>query len=189
LQKAKDPADLPLNLLVALMAADKWRPAERFALEWLAKNPGDGAVVYNLAEGYLKYKDYKSAERFFLRALALDPDYVKALNNLAWVMVQLGKPGAFAYSAHAARLAPTHPAILDTHAMALAAENQLDQALQVQRKAVEMAPSAPELRLNLARLALKAGDKALARKELQQTLVLDSRGQHKQEAEKLLAGL
>jgi len=50
--------------------------------------------------------------------------------------------------------------------MALAAEKQVAEALSLQKRAVALMPAEKNLRMNLARIALQAGDKALARNEL-----------------------
>lgn len=189
LQQATDPGDLPMNLVVALLAADKLKAAEAFAGEWLAKHPTDGGVIYNLAEGYLKYKDYGNAERYFARALSLRPDHPRALNNLAWVLTHQGKPGGLEYARQANRLTPDQPSVLDTLAMALAADKQLPEALKTQRRAVELSPGDGELRLNLARIAVQSGDKALARAELERVIAMGDRSPFKAQAAQMLKTL
>jgi putative PEP-CTERM system TPR-repeat lipoprotein len=189
LERASDPADLPMNLLVSLLAADRFQAAEAFALGWLGKHPNDGAVTYNLAEGYLKYRDYPKAERLFSTALSLRPDHVPSLNNLAWLRTKLGKPGAVDLALQASRLAPDQPAILDTLGLALAAEKRHSEALVAQKRAVELAPGSAELRLNLARVAIAAGDKSLARAELERLIAQGDRSGFKAAASQLLATL
>ena len=61
---------------------------------------------------------------------------------------------------------PDKAALVDTLAMALAADKQFDKALTTQKRAVELSPDDNGLRLNLAKIALQAGDKALARTEV-----------------------
>ena len=77
------------------------------------------------------------------------------------------KVGAVAYAEKANQLAPQRPALMDTLAIALLAENQATRALEVQKKALELAPDDAPMRLNLARIYLKTGDKAQARVELE----------------------
>jgi cellulose synthase operon protein C len=189
LQRATDPADLPMNLVISLLAADKFKAAEAFALEWLSKQPTDGAVVYNLAEGYLMQKDYPNAERFFARAISLRPDHPPSLNNLAWLLLIQGKPGALEPARQASRLMPNHPDILNTLSMAQAAEKQLPEALESLKRAVELAPRKTDLRMNLAKLAIQAGDKGLARQELERVIAEGDKGGFKAAASQLLATL
>ena len=56
--------------------------------------------------------------------------------------------------------------MLDTFAVALSVEGQHGRAVDVQRRAVNLTPDDPAMRLNLAKLAIQAGNKALAREEL-----------------------
>jgi predicted Zn-dependent protease len=57
--------------------------------------------------------------------------------------------------------------LLDTLALAQAAENQLDKAMSLHRQTLLRAPEDPTLRLTYARLLLQSGDKAKARSELE----------------------
>jgi Flp pilus assembly protein TadD len=84
------------------------------------------------------------------------------------LLVKQSKTGAVALAERANELAPGRAQLLDTLATALAADNQVAKALDVQKKAVAAAPKDPGMRLNLARLYLKSGDKSLARTELQE---------------------
>jgi predicted Zn-dependent protease len=79
--------------------------------------------------------------------------------------------------------------VLDTLALALAADKQVPAALDVQRRAVELAPEAKQLRLNYAKLAVQAGDKALARQELLQLQTLGAAFPGQAEVTRLLQGL
>jgi len=57
--------------------------------------------------------------------------------------------------------------MMDTLAQVLAQQGQLPRALQVQRKAVEIAPDAHDLRLRLAQLLVQQGDTEAARVQLE----------------------
>ena len=189
MKNATDPADLPLNLFVALLASKNWKQAEAFALDWLDKHPGDGAVAYNLGEGYMMNKDFAAAEQYFSKAAAIRPDHMPTLNNLAWVTLKQGKPGAVQLARQAVRLSPNQPVPFDTLAAALMADKQPGPAIEAQKKAVSMAPGNPLFRLNLAKIALLAGDKALAKAELERLVAMGSRNPFQQEAVQLLKGV
>jgi predicted Zn-dependent protease len=92
---------------------------------------------------------------------------VIALNNLAWVTGELGKDGAVDYAERAVKLAPNQPAILDTLAMLLAEKRDFARAIELEKKALELQPENTGLRLKLAKIYLKAGDKARAKSELE----------------------
>jgi putative PEP-CTERM system TPR-repeat lipoprotein len=189
LDRAADQAELALNYFVALLAAKNWKVAESFALEWLAKHPADGAVTYNLAEGYLLQRDLKSAEKYFSRAAEMKPDHVPSLNNVADMRVKLGKPGALDFARRAFALEPRNPAVLDTLASALVDAGNPQEAMQHLKAAVQLAPSEPLLRLNLAKLALKLGDSALAKAELTRVVGAVREGPVRSEADRLLGAL
>jgi Flp pilus assembly protein TadD len=101
-------------------------------------------------------------------------------------MIRQGKACALPYAQKAADLAPDNSSILDTLASALACERQFDMALSTQKRAVELAPESDSLRLNLAAIALKAGDKSLARAELTRLQALGARFKQQVEVERLL---
>ena len=100
--------------------------------------------------------------------LEVSPKNALAMNNLAWLLVKQAKPGGLAMAQQANQTAPDKAQLLDTLAMAQAADGQLAQAVQTQKKAVERAPQDPNMRLQLARLYLKADNKAFARAELEE---------------------
>lgn len=189
LKRAGEKGELVANLYASLLALGDWKEAESTALGWLVQYPGDGAMHYNLGEGYMKRKDFEAAEKSFAAALALRPDYPPALNNMALMLVRRGKSGAVAYAERAVALLPNQPALLDTLATALAAAKQFPQALATQQKAVSIAPSDPALRLNLAKIAVLAGDKVLAKSELDRLVAMGSRNPLRDEASQMLKEL
>ncbi len=141
--------------------------AEKFASNWIKQYPQDAAFEFVMSVQEITKGSFPIAEARLRRVVAAYPTNTLALNNLAWVMVQNGQAkAALPYAQRAVQLAPDTAALQDTLAMTLAANMQLDQALVVQKKAVEMVPGDNLLRLNLARLAIQAGDKTLARTEL-----------------------
>lgn len=165
LQQKKSP-ELATRLHGTLLARERRAEADQFAAAWEKNNPNDVAFDYHLASVALVRREYAQAETRLNRVVARQPNNALAHNNLAWLLLKTGHPGAAQHAEKANQLLPNRPALMDTLAMALAAENQLPRALEIQKKAVERAPDDLGLRLNLARLAVKAGDKVLARTEL-----------------------
>ncbi len=76
--------------------------------------------------------------------------------------------------------------VLDTLAGAQAAEGATAEALATQKRALALAPDEPALQLNLAKLALQSGDKALARQQLTALQRLGSRFRAQDEVTKLM---
>jgi cellulose synthase operon protein C len=98
--------------------------------------------------------------------LTVQPNNAVSLNNLAYTLATQKKPGGVALVEKALAQAPEAPALLDTLAYCLVADNQLPRAIEVQTKAVGLAPDAGQFRLQLAKFQLQAGDKPGARAEL-----------------------
>ena len=164
--------------------------AEKFASTWIRQHPKDAAFEYLMSVQEITRGDYRSAEARLRRVVFAYPTNTLALNNLAWVMVQNGQAkAALQYAQRAVQLSPEAAALLDTLAMTLAADNQVAQALDMQKRAVEMVPDDNQLRLGLGRLALQAGDKTLARSELQRLQALGPSFAGQAEVTKLLQGL
>ena len=155
-----------IKLYAALMQGGKAGEADGFAQQWLKGHPEHINFLLSTADSARKLGHSAIAEQRYRQLLAAQPNHVPALNNLAMTLLQQNKPGATAYAEQAVRLAPERAEILDTLAQALASENQLSKAVETQRRALALAPEITELRLNLAGLLIQAGDKNLARSEL-----------------------
>ncbi len=189
LQKAQAKDELARALYRTLGGAGRVAEADRFAADWLKEHPQDAAMQYHWAVSHVLRGDLPTAERLLRSALELRPDHPMALNNLAAVLTAQGKPGALPLAQKAAELLPNQPAVMDTLAMALAADRQTEKALELQKKAVEMSPAEPTLRLNLARIAIQAGDKLLARSELERLSSMGDRLPNQAEVQSLLRAL
>jgi putative PEP-CTERM system TPR-repeat lipoprotein len=169
LQKAvvrKRPGDAPQLLHAALVGGGKTAEAEAFVQEWRKKQPEDLTFVQAIGDQAMAAGKFAAAEAAYREVVNKWPKAVPALNNLAYAMAMQKKPGAVQIAEQAAELAPRSPAVLDTLAIALAAEQKWPQAIEAQKKAVDVAPEANNYRLGLARLLLQSGDKAGARSEL-----------------------
>lgn len=185
---SKLPLDA-IHLHGLYLAAGRKGDADRFVLEWEREQPKDADFQVHLATLALTRSEFAASESRFRKALALRPDDGPTLNNLAWLLVQQGKPGAVALAERANVAMPNSTAVMDTLALALAADNQLAKAIEWQRRAVEAAPDGPHLRLNLARLLVKSGDKAGARVELERLAKLGSKFNRQTEVAALMGTL
>jgi predicted Zn-dependent protease len=111
------------------------------------------------------------------------------MNNVAYLLVRQGKPGALDMAKKANELLPGRPPLMDTMALALAAEKKLPEAIELQKAAISRAPNDPSLKLTLARLLIQGGDKAYARAELEELAKLGDKFRDQAEVSKLLATL
>lgn len=159
--------ELTIKLHVALVNSGKRAEADRLAADWQKANTKDAAFIYYLGDFALQRKDVAEAEAYYRQVTELQPRNALAYNNIAWLMATAGKPGAVAMAEKANTLLPERAPLLDTLATALAADNQVKKAVEVQRRAMARNPDDPSLRLNLAKHLLKAGEKDEARFELE----------------------
>lgn len=185
LQATPKSTELGTRVHVALLAAKRTAEAERHAAQWLQANPGDAGFRFYLGDLALARRDLAGAEAAYREVMKLQPDNALALNNVAWLMATQNKPGAVALAERAVELLPDRPVIMDTLATALAAEGQPARAVDVMRQAMALDDKNPQLRLNLARLLIEAGDKAGAKTELDMLAALGDKFPLQKEVETL----
>ena len=160
----RQPAtDLAIRQHQALVMAGKAADATRAAADWLKAHPKDSAFTYHLGDQAAAAQDWPGAEAQYRAVLAMQPRHAAAMNNIAWLLATQRKPGATAMAEQALAILPDRATMLDTLALAQESENQLGKAVDTQKRAVELDPRNPMLRLRLAQLHLKKGNKSDAR--------------------------
>lgn len=187
--KLGDNADAAAGMHRALVGAKRQAEAEAFAQSWSTKHPQDGGFILKAAETAIANRDLAAAERLYRQLADRQPRNAVALNNLAMMLIEQGKPGAVGFAQKAVALSPQQTAFSDTLAQAYAAEKDYAKAIEVQRKLVEREPQAPDLRLQLARLFIAAGDADSARRELLELKKLGTAYPRLAEVSKLLQQL
>jgi putative PEP-CTERM system TPR-repeat lipoprotein len=161
---------LLVKLHTALSQAGKGKEATPRLLQWLKEHPTDDSVRMYLAQVYVADQQVKPAIEQYQTILKQNPKHVPALNNLATTLQQERDPQAVEYAEKAYQLAADNPAILDTLGWILVEQGNAARGLPLLQKAVSLAPGAPEVRYHLAYGLVKSGEKAKARKELEQLL-------------------
>lgn len=159
-------SELAIKLAQSLRLAGKNAEAERFSKTWMIQNPKDTTFLGSIADNAMAANQLEDALSLYQKILAEQPKNAAAANNAAWLTLQLKRPGARALAELATREAPLSGIYWDTLAAILLAEGQSDGALSAQRRAVELTPGVPVLRLRLAKLLIEKGHKAEATKEL-----------------------
>jgi putative PEP-CTERM system TPR-repeat lipoprotein len=180
---------LAIKLHTTLNRAGKAAEAEAMAKKWLAEHPKDASFRMYLAERALADKNLRSAVTLYQAVVALQPDNIVALNNLAWSAGQLGDPKAIGYAERAVRLAPENAAALDTLGTLLVSKGDASKGLEYLAKAAEVAPKRHDIRLNYAKALAKAGRPDDARKELVALQAVTDEFPGKSEIPALLKGL
>ena len=184
---AREPIPvLSLRLYMALQAAGKQDQANAMAQRWQKEHPNDVLLRNYQGQQYVMAKDYRAAVRQFRSVLDVEPDNAVALNNIAWVLNELGDPTALGYAEHASALAPFQPSVMDTHGWILVQHGDAAQGLSLLRKANAIAPQDPDIQLHLAKALLKSGDKAAAKTTLEKLAAQTNSSPARAEAQQLL---
>ncbi len=170
--KQAPSTELAVKLDSVLLASGADTESRTFQATWRKSHPDDTTFVFHVGDTALAKKDYPGAEAAYATVVKLAPNNAAGYNNLAWVTSLQGKPGALAYAQKANELAPNQPAFMDTMASVMAASGQVDKAIELQKKVVEQSPTNNGFKLDLAKLYLKAGNKADARAQLDQLAAL-----------------
>jgi cellulose synthase operon protein C len=164
--KRVNSSELAIKLHTILLAHGDTSEAKVFASAWQKNNPKDGYFLSYLGDISLARKDYVNAETAYANVVKVQPNNAVALNNLAWVSAKLSKKEAISYAEKANALLPNQPAFMDTLSMLLLDHGSYEKAEEIQRKAVDIQPLNPSLKLNLAKIHIKTGKINLAKKEL-----------------------
>jgi putative PEP-CTERM system TPR-repeat lipoprotein len=155
-----------LTFVQAQLAAGQREAAEQSLRAWLDGHPDDDAAALALAEVYGATGRSADAAAVLRPVLARHPGNAAVLNNLAWHLRDSSPAEAltFAEKAHAA--APDNVLILDTYAVLLARNGDLERALRTIDRAIQISKDAPYLKLQRIDLLLQSGNRALAAEEL-----------------------
>ena len=188
MQRGASP-ELAEKLHLVLVASERFAEADKFAATWLREHPRDNVFLLRLGEMAISRKDYAAAEKYYLALLQIQPGNALALNNMAWVTGHLKKDGAILYAEKSNELAPNQPAFMDTLATLLAEKSQYGRSIELLNKALGIQPSNSQLRLNLAKIYIKAGDKGRAKTELEVLSKLGDKFADQPEVSALLKGL
>ena len=160
--------DLAVRMHTVLRASGKNAEADRLSADWVKDKPQDAAFRYYLGDVAIGKNDLDGAEGQYRKVLELQPRNALAMNNVAWLLIKQNKPGAMALATQANEVLPGRAPLMDTLAMALAADGKLPKAIDMQKAAIARSPSDPSLKLSLAKLLIKSGDKPYARAELEE---------------------
>lgn len=175
LARDKGNTQLAISLHSLYSLSRREAEATSFAAQWRKSHPQDSDFVFHLGALAMERRDAAPAEALFREAVAIRPRSPGALNNVAVLMLQQGKPGALEVAQRAHEMAPNQASIIDTVATAHAQRKDLATAISWQRRAVAADPSEPLYRLNLARLLVDNGDRAEAKTELDKLATLGGR--------------
>ncbi len=131
-----------------LMLGDNHTAAAEHFRAALTANPNDPRAHYQLATLLVERKELEEAIRHYHEAVRLKPDWLEALNNLAWLLATYPEakhrdgPEAVRLAAHAVELTAGQDAeALDTLAAAYAEAGRFAEAIKTAQDALAAAPT------------------------------------------------
>uniref|UniRef100_UPI0028AB4B18 XrtA/PEP-CTERM system TPR-repeat protein PrsT n=1 Tax=Massilia alkalitolerans TaxID=286638 RepID=UPI0028AB4B18 len=166
----KQDPKLLISIHRSMLQSGKEAQADSRLAGWMKTHPDDMTIGMYVAERSLAKGQYKQAAAQFEAAARVAPNNPIVLNNLAWTYQQLKDPRALETAEAAYRISGDSPPVMDTLAMILAERGDYKRGLPLLQKAVGMAPQSGDLRLHLAEVLIKSGNKPAARKELETLL-------------------
>ncbi len=166
LQRAPDSA-LASSLYRQLVKRGPEREATQFAEAWLKQHPKDSRLLFDVALRHADLGQWSRAEPLLRTVVEANPRNGLALNALAHAVMAQGAQGALEFARRANEAAPNTPAFMDTLASALSREGKVEEAMALQKRAMQLDSSNLHLRLGLAKLLLASGDKPAARTQLE----------------------
>ena len=161
--------------------------AERSLTDWLEKSPGDPLVSYAYAELLANSRRWPQARLVLAGMLESQPDNPLFLNNMAYVMQEMGEPEAVEVARRALALAPQSPYVNDTLGWILVQNGQAEEGLRYLREAVARQSDVPVTRYHLAVALNDLGRHSEAVKELGAVLRQSDAFEGREQAVKLLA--
>ncbi len=162
--------DTALLLFAALNSLGRPEDAVASLETWAEKFPRHTGIMAILGQSYLARKLEDKAIGLYERLLAVEPQAVLALNNLAWLARDKDPKQALDYARRANALAPEDPYVLSTLGTLLASNGAADEGEQMLRKAVTLYPDNMQAKLDLARLLVTLGKQEAAKPYLQEVI-------------------
>jgi len=158
---SQDPAEQAATCKQAKQLAAKVSPSEQLLIRWLAdaqennylpaiaamndllaKYPRDQRLAYLAGDWLMQQFRYEQAVAVLERALALNPDYAAALNDLAYGYADMGNfEKAFAAMDRYVALEPDQPNPHDSYGEILRMAGKLDAALEQYRMSIRIDPN------------------------------------------------
>ncbi len=164
---------------------DRSRPLQA----WLAKRPDDSDARLILAGSLQADGRLDEAIGEYLLVLKSDPTNGAALNNLAWTYYLAGDGRAVETARKAFALLPDSGSVADTLGWILVESGDIDEGVEVLRKAVDLSNNRAEVQYHYAASLARTGKLDDARRILQSILNSNDDFASRGAAEQLLADL
>ncbi|MBI3344805.1 MAG: PEP-CTERM system TPR-repeat protein PrsT [Gammaproteobacteria bacterium] len=182
------------DALVFALARTRWAAGDKKGglanvLDWQKSHPDDIRAPVFLGGAYLELGREQEAIAAFEAILKKTPNDPKSLNNLAWLLRKSEPARALELAEKANKVKPDDFSMLDTLGWLEVEQGKTKQGLEKLQKAFELAPDVPLVHYHYASALAKAGEKALARRELERLLSSGKKFPEETEARALLKQL
>jgi tetratricopeptide (TPR) repeat protein len=180
------------HLALADFYAASHRPqqaVQEYILAERAHPTSERLLIYmHLAALYESQGEFEKAQAVYHQALAHDPNFAPAQNNLAWSYLQHGGPldQAFELAQSANTEQPNNPAISDTLAWAFYKKKMYSAAAALSEFSVVQNPQNAHFQFHLGLACLASGKKHAGRNALQVALRLGLSGEDSETARSAL---
>ena len=142
---SKEPSDSVGNKIYRIKAKLSNEP-EAFLRQWQQLMPNSESAAILQAIALQKASDENAAMAQYEKVLKINPRSLTAINNLAWLKFEEGKPGALELAQKGSELYPESAAMLDTYGWILLQSGQKSEGRKVLEKAHKLAPDNEEIR-------------------------------------------
>jgi tetratricopeptide (TPR) repeat protein len=157
----------------------------------LAKKPNDLRALLVIGMIYSQMKEFDKARDAYEKVVAASPDFVPALNNLAYIYADklndLKRASELAQKARS--LAPTNPSVLDTLGWITYKQGGYQQAADLLSQSAAKSPDNPDIQFHLGMADYMMGRTDAARAALEKAVGSATEFEGKEEARSRLASL
>jgi tetratricopeptide (TPR) repeat protein len=176
-------------LITTFIAANKVPEAISELETLLSKAPGNARALMTLGAIYERQKDYPKARDAYEKVLSKNPDFVPALNNLAYLYAErLDKLDKASELARKARtLQPADPSTADTLGWILYKQGDYQQAVTILQESADKLSDNPEVAFHLGMASYMMGQTEAARTAFQKAANAPREFPGKQESQRQLA--
>ncbi len=176
---------------VLALAKAKWNMQDRDGAiqlynKWLAMHSGDVKVRLALAGSYIILENQAAAIEQYKTVLSSDEGNLVALNNLAWFLQDTNPRKALEYARYANSVAPKSPALMDTLALVLLKNSEVNEAKKIIKDVMIKAPTNLSMKYHGAKIYAAAGNSDEAVKILKKITGDEVHFSEKKDAQALL---
>jgi tetratricopeptide (TPR) repeat protein len=180
-----NPEDLNVPLIVANDLAtwhdnESKKVAEELLMDIVKRKPDSRGGLYSLAMLFQTTGRFNEAAELYQRILSLDPNFVVAANNLAWILCENQKEyqKALELAEQGLQKEPDYIDLIDTRGMVYYRLGRFDMAVEDFNRCITLypagKPSLTSAHLHLARALEKLGKTNLASENIKKAIDLNN---------------